>query len=107
MVDVAPDPAFSHQDTLTSSGWAYFYLRGTIPGETAYILLEVVSAASGTVAETLRFQFDKGYRRALDWRRRGPVDGRRAVRLSPGCVSEGGLKASPGPCWPRGAAVVG
>jgi type IV secretory pathway TraG/TraD family ATPase VirD4 len=64
MVDViSPDPGFSHTDTLSANGWAYFYLREVIPGEVAYVLLEVVSAVSGTVIETLRFRFDKGYRR--------------------------------------------
>jgi hypothetical protein len=63
MVDVFPDPEFSHQDTLTANGWAYFYIKGMIPAEVAYVLLEVVSAASDTVVETLRFRFDKGYRR--------------------------------------------
>jgi type IV secretory pathway TraG/TraD family ATPase VirD4 len=83
MVDVvAPDPGFSHQDTLAANGWAYFYLREKIPGPTAYLLLEIVSAASGTVVETLRFRFDKGFRHTDRGRTvvSRPLTGERIVR---------------------------
>ncbi|GAB2472278.1 TraM recognition domain-containing protein [Xylanimonas ulmi] len=83
MVDlVTPDPEFSHTDTLTQNGWAYFYLRGMFPADTTYVLLEAVSQTAGTTVETMRFRFDKGYRHADRGRTivTKPLTGERIVR---------------------------